>query len=77
MRKLSVVFLSLLILLGTVSCVRKNEIPKEDKVKLIHLHDEVVGDLKGNLLPFWAKYSVDSSDPNQGFYGRIANDGKV
>nr|WP_319999519.1 hypothetical protein [uncultured Draconibacterium sp.] len=30
---------------------------------------------KGNLLEFWTEYSVDPNDPNEGFYGRIANDG--
>ena len=74
MKNLLVLFLSVL-LLNTVSCSRKEEIPPEDKAQLIQLRDEIVGDLKENLLPFWAKYSVDPNDPNQGFYGRIANDG--
>ena len=36
------------------------------------LHDEIVSDLKGNILPFWMKYSVD---PSGGFYGTLKRDG--
>ncbi len=36
------------------------------------LHDEIVADLKENILPFWSKYSVD---PAGGFYGALQRDG--
>lgn len=60
---------------GVESCSCKKVFPSEDKMQLIQLRKEIIEDLKENLLPFWAKYSVDSNDPNQGFYGRIANNG--
>ncbi|MDD2380845.1 MAG: AGE family epimerase/isomerase [Mariniphaga sp.] len=34
--------------------------------------DEVLRDLRGNILPFWVKYSPD---PSGGFYGTIRNNG--
>lgn len=74
MKNLSVLFLSVLFLIMG-SCSTKEEIPPEDKAQLVQLRNEIVNDLKGNLLEFWAKYSVDQNDPNEGFYGRIANDG--
>ena len=36
------------------------------------LHDEIVSDLKDNILSFWEKYSVD---PAGGFYGTVERDG--
>ena len=36
------------------------------------LRDEVLKDLKENVLHFWEKYAVD---PSGGFYGMILNDG--
>lgn len=74
MKKIFILYLFVLIF-AMLSCARKEEIPSEDKTQLIQLRNEIVGDLKGNLLPFWGKYSVDPNDSNQGFYGQIANDG--
>ena len=36
------------------------------------LRDEIVLDLKNNILPFWEKYSID---PAGGFYGMLGRDG--
>ena len=56
-------------LLVTASCATK--ISEEDKI-VEKLKQEIVQDLTENILPFWAKYSPDSSG---GFYGALKFDG--
>jgi cellobiose epimerase len=57
-------------------CTAPKQIPQDEKELLIQLRDEIVADLTGNLLPFWKQYSVDHTDPNEGFYGAIAFNGE-
>jgi cellobiose epimerase len=56
-------------------CIANDSIPEGEKKLLIRLRDEIVYDLKMNLLPFWKENSPDFEDPERGFYGAIANDG--
>ena len=65
-RQWKVLFLLLFTGITMSFCVQnKNDI--ENK-----LSSEIVQDLKGNILPFWEKYSVDI---HGGFYGALAFDG--
>jgi len=75
MKVLSILWLAV-VMAGISGCTASRQIPQEEKEMLIQLRDEIVSDLTGNLLPFWKKNSVDHNDPNEGFYGAIAFDGK-
>jgi cellobiose epimerase len=68
-------FLMPLVVVFAPGCMNKSSIPHEGRELAISLRDPVVMDLRENLLPFWGKYSVDHTDPNEGFYGGIENDG--
>ena len=61
-------FLATLCFLVATSCTTK--ISEEDKI-VTNLKQEIVQDLTENILPFWAKYSVD---PAGGFYGALKFD---
>jgi cellobiose epimerase len=47
----------------------------DEKDVLAELYNGVMKDLTENLLPFWIENSVDTNDPNMGFFGAIENDG--
>jgi cellobiose epimerase len=67
--------ISVLLFTVITGCTAKDSIPAGDKDILIRLRDEIVGDLKMNLLPFWKENSPDTEDPKHGFFGAIAYDG--
>ncbi len=69
-----IILLSCVVLL-IAGCSGKGKMPAEERNLLISLRDSVVLDMRENLLPFWATHSVDHSDPSNGFYGAIENDG--
>lgn len=56
-------------------CTSETGIPPDEKQLLAQIRDDIVKDLKENLLPFWKEFSVDHNDPKEGFYGAIARDG--
>ena len=57
-------------------CSSPRQVPAEEQQLLVGLRNEITADLNQNLLPFWKQNSVDHDDPNEGFYGAIAYDGK-
>ena len=67
--------LTAMLITGIAVSAASNEIHENEKKLLLDLRDEIVEDMKENLLPFWKKYSVDPEDPNSGFFGAITNDG--
>lgn len=63
----TIISLSLVILLSLLTASVSAQAENEER----QLIDEVVADLKENILPFWVNHSPD---PSGGFYGTILND---
>lgn len=70
----SVVMIVLSIVYMT-GCNAKNNLSSGEKDLLVQLRNEIVFDLRENLIPFWMENSVDHNDRHNGFYGAIESDG--
>ena len=70
LRAKPLIFFALLCLLGGVTQLRAQ--PADEKQLMKNLREEIVRDLRGNILPFWKKYAVD---PTGGFQGGLNYDG--
>lgn len=67
MKNISVLILCLVLQLCPVHLCAQNGISKEQ------LRQEILSDLKENILPFWMQHSID---PDGGFYGSLTREGK-